>query len=162
VPALLLLVVSLVLTACAGPDETGTLPQRVRAYASATQFGQSVGTLYGDGQRIAKVVQLHRGTGAIHTACGVLLTDTGAVEGNLPSPDVELTEALNSAATLDYQAGTDCYNGGGTNAALMDKSARLLSQADAALRKAVARVETITGRSWPTTTTTSPDAGTPF
>jgi hypothetical protein len=158
----LLLSVSVLLTACAGPDQTGTLQQRVRAYTSSTQLGQNIGTLYGDGQRIAEVVRLHRGTGAIHTDCGVLETDTANVEENLPSPDITLTLELNSAVTLDYEAGTDCYNGGGTNAALMNKSSRLLAQADTELRKAVARVEVITGHPVSTTTTTSPDSGSMF
>jgi hypothetical protein len=155
----LVVVGALALTACAGPDQTGTLAQRVRAWTSATQFGQSVGTLYGDGQRIHKVIRLDRGTGAIHTDCGVLITDTGTVESNLPTPDQTLTDALNSAATLDYQAGTDCYNGGGTDQALMRKANREMAQADAALHRAVARVEQITDATVSTTTTTNPDQG---
>jgi hypothetical protein len=158
VPAFVI-VAAVTLTACAGADQRGTLEQRVTAWSSATQFGQSVGTLYGDGQRIHKVIRLQRGAGAIHTDCGVLITDTGTVESNLPSPDQALTDALNSAATLDYQAGTDCYNGGGTDQALMRKANREMDQADAALRRAVARVEHLTRARVSTTTTTNPDQG---
>lgn len=154
-----LLVAALTLTGCAGPDETGTFAHRVTAWVDGTQFGQNVGTLEGDGARITKVVDTHRGTGAIHTACGVLESDAGTAYATLPSPDTTLTLDVNQAVQLDEEAGTDCYNAGATNLSLLRTSAELRSQADTELRQAVERVESIIGGTVSTTTTTSPNDG---
>ncbi len=150
------------LSACAGPDETGTLVHRVQAWTSGTGFGQTVGTLYGDGQRVSAVVAERHGTGAIHTACGVLETDAGTADSNLPTPDEQLTAELSQAVELDYRAATDCYTAGATDGRLLAQSAALRSSADALLRRSVALVESITGHTVSTTTTTNPDAGSIF
>lgn len=156
------LVVALLVSGCAGPDETGTLQHRVRAWELGTQFGQTVGTLYGDGARIDELVQDHHGTGAIHTACGVLQDDAGTADSGLPSPDPTLTTDLNDAVQDEYQAGIDCYQAGAANTSLLHKSAALRSQADRLLKAALARADAITGVDVSTTTTTSSDAGSIF
>jgi hypothetical protein len=105
------------------------------------------------------VIALHRGTGAVHTACGVLETDSATAYSNLPTPDETLTQLINRGAALDYKAGTDCYNGGGTDATLMARSARERAQAAADLAAAVGLVEYLTARPLSTTTTTQPGGG---
>jgi hypothetical protein len=152
-------VVACSVSACAGPDQQGTLKQRVSAWTSSAQFAEAVGTLYGDAQHVDQVVRLGRGTNAIHTACAVLLSDTDAAEEYLPSPDLTMTDALNTAVTLDFDAGTDCFNGAGKNAALMRTSAQLRARADTALKVAVSRADQILGTTVATTTTTTPDDG---
>jgi hypothetical protein len=150
---------ALVLAGCAAPDQSGTLPHRVSVWASTTSFGETVGTLEADTRSVDGVIRLHRGPGAIHTACGVLETDAATAESNLPTPDARLTGYVDRAATLDFRAGTDCYNGGGTDAKLMARSARERAQARAALTAAVARVQQLTHHVLSTTTTTEIGGG---
>jgi hypothetical protein len=154
-----LVAAALLLGACAGADQSGSLPHRVAVWVSSTGFGETAGTLQGDTRSVDGVISQHRGTGAIHTACGVLENDSANAESNLPTPDVTLTHDIDRAATLDYKAGTDCYDGGGTDAALMARSARERAQASAALSAAVRRVARLTGRPLATTTTTEPGGG---
>lgn len=144
------------LGACAAADQSGPLPHRVSVWVGSTGFGQTAGTLEADTRSVDGVIKLHRGTGAIHTACGVLETDAATAESNLPTPDETLTHDIDRAATLDYEAGTDCYNGGGTNAPLMARSARERIEATAWLESAVQLVQHLTGQTLSTTTTTEP------
>jgi hypothetical protein len=150
---------SLGLSACAGADQQGSLSHRVATWASGTGYGQTVGTLLADNRSVDGVIALRRGTGAIHTACGVLETDSANAYSNLPTPDEQLTQEVELASTREAQAGADCYNGGGTNLSLMRKSARERAQGAAALVASVRLIERLTHRVLSTTTTTQPGGG---
>ena len=153
-------VAALVLTGCAGPDETGTTSQRVNAWVEGSALGSDVATLIADGSRVGAVLSAHSGgTGAVHTDCAVLTTDAEAANTDLPAPDPTLTTELSDAYTLEYNAGDNCYAAGTTNRSLLDKSATQRARAKALLLQALARVDLLTGHPVSTTTTTNPDAG---
>jgi len=142
-----------------GLGPTGTPRHQMSVWVQASQFGQTVGTLEGDAARVTRAVAQHKDVGIIHTICGVLLTDAQSANGNLPAPNSRLTDTLSLAFTLEYEAGNDCYSGGTSGTALLDKSARERSRAHAQLVRALALVEQVEGRSVPTTTTTQPGGG---
>lgn len=141
-----------------GTGTTGTPGQRVRAWVNGSGLGQSIGTVVGDAARVRVAVDEHKGTGVLHTDCGVLLTDAQAGNGELPTPNGALTGLLSSGYTLAYEAGNDCYNSGGTNATLLARATKERIQAEAKLQEAVALVEALTGSPLSTTTTTQPGA----
>jgi hypothetical protein len=144
---------------CAGPDQTGSPSQRMRAWVQGTGFGASVGTLQADGQRIGQVTAQNRGAGAIRTDCALLTTDAEAANSNLPSPDDQVTQQLAQAYSLLYGAGTDCYSAGSANRSLMARSARQRTQATTLLDRVLAEIRHITGSSVSTTTTAPPPGG---
>lgn len=143
-----------------GISPGGTPRQQLQRWVTDTQVGQSIGTLTADGRNVGKVVSLHRGTLAVHTACGVLTTDAEAANSHLPSPNTEITQLLARAYTLEYRAGTDCYNAGQSNTSLLARSAAERAQAEAIFTQVLQRLATLTGHAVPTTTTTQPTAGT--
>ena len=149
----------LAFVAYGGTGTSGTPTQDLRAWISDTGFGQSVGTVVGDAARVRVAVDAHKGSGVLHTDCGVLLTDAQSANGELPTPNGELTDLLSSAYALAYDAGTDCYNSGGTNHTLLAKATKERIQAEAKLQEAVNLAAQLTGRTVSTTTTTSPDDG---
>ncbi len=103
---------ALVLGACAGPDETGTMAQRVSAWASSTGFTGEIGTISADIDRVARVAA-HGSPGAIRADCAVLSSDTAEAHQNLPTPDQGLTETLVRAYGEASNAAEDCYAGAG-------------------------------------------------
>jgi hypothetical protein len=137
----------------------GTPAQQLRQWADGTGLGSSVGTLLADDRRIASVVAEHRGTGAVHADCAVLLNDAEAANTELPTPDSQVTSLLAGAYDRLGAAANDCYRAGADDAALQARSARQRAQAGAALMAALDRIRSITGRSVPTTTTTQPNGG---
>ncbi len=137
----------------------GTPTQRVRNWVSGSGLGQSVGTVEGDAARVGVALDEHKSVGVLHTDCGVLLTDAQSANGELPTPDSQLTDLLSSAYALAYDAGNDCYNSGGTNKKLLDKATKEGIEAEAKLQQAVNLVGQLIGRPLSTTTTTQPDDG---
>jgi hypothetical protein len=142
-----------------GTATGGTQKDQLRAWVEGTGFGQSVGTVVGDAARVRLAVDEHKGSGVLHTDCGVLLTDAQSANGELPTPDAELTQLLSSGYALANDAGFDCYNSGGTNASLLAKSTKERIEAEAKLQQAVTLVDQLTGMTVSTTTTTEPDDG---
>jgi hypothetical protein len=140
-----------------GPS--GTPRQQVTNWVKASQFGQTVGTLEGDAARVTTAVAQHKDTGIIHTICGVLLTDAQSANGDLPTPNSQLTDTLSRAYTLEYEAGNNCYAGGATGRALLEKSSTERIEAHADLVRALALVDQVLSRSVATTTTTEPGGG---
>jgi len=132
---------------------TGTARQQLTGWVQASQFGQTVGTLEGDAARVTLAVAGGEDTGTIHTDCGVLLTDAQSANGDLPTPNRQLTLTLSDAYTLEYEAGNNCYSGGATGRSLLAKSAGQRSDAHADLVRAVGLVEQVLGRRVATTTT---------
>jgi hypothetical protein len=138
---------------------SGSTADQVRSWVDGTGLGQSIGTVVGDAARVREALAAHRGAGVLHTDCGVLLTDAQSANGELPAPDSELTDLLSSGYALAYDAGYDCYNSGGTNAALVAKANTERIKAEAKLQQAVNLVGQLLGSTLSTTTTTQPGNG---
>ncbi len=138
---------------------TGSASQQVRSWANGTGLGQSIGNVVGDAARVRAAVDSHRGPGVLHTDCGVLLSDAQSANGELPSPNSQLTDLLSSGYALAYDAGNDCYNSNGTDRTLIDRATRERIEAEAKLQQAVNLVDRLAGFTMSTTTTTQPDAG---
>jgi hypothetical protein len=90
-------------TSCAGEDQMGSPAHRMSVWVTGTNFGADIGTLVADNARIAKVVP--NGSGAVHAACGTLVTDAEMANTELPSPDPEVTDLLTKAYGLEGTAG---------------------------------------------------------
>lgn len=144
------------LASCSSPPSLGA---RVTQWVSANQFGQSVGTLLADNQRIVTVVRQGQGAGALRASCGVLESDASTADGSLPTPDTQLTAALNQAFHDEAAAANRCYGASPAEHAVLQATVRVLTRADALLESAVQQVSGITGTVPPTTTTTVPGGG---
>jgi hypothetical protein len=144
------------LTSCAGEDQRGSPAHRMSVWVSGTNLGEDIGTLVADNARIAKVVP--NGSGAVHAACGTLVTDAEMANTELPSPDPEVTDLLTKAYGLEGTAGNECYDAGSTNKKLLAESARNAIKAEALSSEALQRIRAIDGKA-PATTTTVGNSG---
>jgi hypothetical protein len=142
-----------------GTGKSGTPTQQVKAWVNGTGLGQSLGTVLGDAARVRVAVDEHKGSGVLHTDCGVLLTDAESANTELPTPNGDLTQLLSSGYTDAYDAGTDCYNSGGTNEKLLARATKERIESEANLQQALTLVDQLIGSTLSTTTTTQPDAG---
>jgi hypothetical protein len=138
---------------------SGSPTAQVRSWAAGTTLGQSIGTVMGDAARVRAAFDAHRGTGVLHTDCGVLLADAQSANGSLPSPNHQLTDLLSSGYALAYDAGTDCYNSNGTDRTLIERATRERIEAEAKLQQALNLVDRLLGLTLSTTTTTQPGVG---
>ena len=136
----------------------GTPAQQLAAWVTRYDLGSSIGTLTADAAAVDRVAAARAGAGAYHTVCGVLTTDAEAANSNLPTPDTQVTLWLTQAYDLEYRAGVDCYDAA-SSPAKADASARGRAQAASYLRRALIRIQALTGRSIATTTTTGPGGG---
>jgi hypothetical protein len=125
--------------------------------ALGTGLGGDIGTLNADNARVALVVP--NGTGAVHAACGTIEVDADMANGELPSPDAQVTDWLSAAYGLEGAAGTQCYNAGATNRGLLAQSARNTAKAHALFQRALIRIQSIIGKPVATTTTTDNATG---
>jgi hypothetical protein len=125
-------------------------------WVNGTSFGEDIGTLVADNARIAKVVP--NGTGALHAACGTLVTDAEMANTELPSPDPEVTDLLTTAYGLEGTVGNECYDAGSTNRSLLAESERNAIRADALYNEVLQRIRAIDGKV-PVTTTTAGNSG---
>jgi hypothetical protein len=144
------------LTSCAGEDQRGSPAHRMSVWVNGTNFGQDIGTLVADNARIAMVVP--NGTGAVHAACGTLVTDAEMANTELPSPDPEVTALLTKAYGLEGTVGNECYDAGSTNKKLLAEAARHAIKAEALYNEALQRIRAIDGKV-PATTTTVGNSG---
>jgi hypothetical protein len=151
------LVSALALTSCAGEDQQGSAAHRMSVWVSGTGFGEDIGTLMADNARVPKDVA--NGTGAVHAACGTLLNDAQMANGQLPSPDPEVTTLLTQAYGLEGTAANQCYDAGATNDTLLRQSERNSIKAQALYTQAFERIRAIDGKSVATTTTTDHSSG---
>jgi hypothetical protein len=141
-------------------DQQGSPAHRLREWVSGTTLGEDIGTLVADNARVPRTVP--NGTGAVHAACGALEDDAEQFNASLPSPDYEITDWLSQAYGLEGTAGTECYNAGTTNKALLDKSYRAAIKAEALYQKVISRVRALDGVPVSTTTTTDNNPGSIF
>jgi hypothetical protein len=142
-----------------GTGRSGTPGQEMRAWVANTGFAQALGTVVGDAARVRIAVDARKGAGVLHTDCGVLLTDAQSANGDLPTPNATVTRLLSAGYALAYDAGTDCYNSGGTDRSLVARATKERIQAEAKLQQAVNLVDRLTGSTVSTTTTTPPGGG---
>ncbi len=77
----------------------------------------------------------------------------------LPSPDPDVNQLLNSAYTLEQAAANDCYNAGTTNTKLLTKAEHEGIKAEALYNETLQRIRQIDGKTVPTTTTTDNSTG---
>jgi hypothetical protein len=145
------------LTSCAGEDQMGSPAHRMSVWVNGTNFGEDIGTLVADNARIAKVAP--NGSGAVHAACGTLVTDAEMANTELPSPDPEVTDLLTQAYGLEGTAGNQCYDAGSTNRKLLAESARNAIKAEALYNEVLQRIGAIDGKVPVTTTTTVSNSG---
>lgn len=151
--------VPLLLAACAGAEMSGTPAHRISTWVSGAGAGPAIGAIEADNAAIDRALAAHSPAGIIRTACALLSNDASAGNSNLPTPDDQLTTALENAYQVEYSAGNNCYSGAGGNASLLRRSADERRQGAADLAQAVRRITAVTGQVPSTTTTTSPDGG---
>ncbi len=145
---------------CAGEDQMGSPSHRMQEWVGGTGLGEEIGTLVADNARIAKDVP--NGTGAVHGACATLEDDAEMANGELPTPDADLTILLSNAYELEGTAGNECYSAGATNTKLLSKAEKAAARANVLYGKAVARITAVDGLPVSTTTTTDNNPGSIF
>ena len=148
---------ALTLTSCAGADQQGDAAQRMSAWVVGTSVGSDIGTLIADDARVPKVAP--NGSGALHAACSTMLNDAEMAYAELPSPDPDLNQLLNSAYMLEQTAANDCYDAGGPHTKLLTESVRDGIKAQALFNEALQRIRQIDGKAVSTTTTTDNSTG---
>jgi hypothetical protein len=126
-------------------------------WVGGTGLGQDIGTLMADNARVPKDVA--NGTGAVHAACGTLLNDAQMANGELPSPDPQVTDLLTKAYGLEGTAANQCYDAGATNSTLLHQSERNSIKAEALYNQVLQRIQAIAGKPVSTTTTTDNSTG---
>jgi hypothetical protein len=151
-PAALLLLFGLGAASCAGADQVGSPAHRMSVWVGGTGFGEHIGTLVADNARIPK--DAPNGTGAVHAACATLTVDAEMANGELPTPDSEVTDWLSTAYGLEGTAGNDCFSAGSNNQKLLATAERDTAKADALYVRVLARIRSIDGAVVSTTTTT--------
>jgi hypothetical protein len=155
--ALLLIVVVFAAAGCAGEDQQGSPAHRMSEWVGGTGLGGDIGTLNADNARIK--LDVPNGTGAVHAACGTVEVDADMANGELPSPDSQVTDWLSTAYGLEGTAATQCYNAGATNTKLLTESERTTAKAHALFERALIRIQSIIGHPVATTTTTDNATG---
>ncbi|HEX3459635.1 MAG TPA: hypothetical protein VHT49_01910 [Acidimicrobiales bacterium] len=147
---------SIALAGCAGQEQAGTPAHQVTEWVSGAGAGSSIGTVEVDIKNVNLAFSQRDPAGEIRSVCGLLVTDAGTANGNLPTPDQQLSDDLATAYATAYDAGTDCYNGSGGNQKLLATSATLRAKAQAQMATAIARITAVTGHVPSTTTSTAP------
>jgi hypothetical protein len=148
----LLVLVGVGAASCAGEDQMGSASHRMSSWVKGTSLGEDIGTLVADNARLPKDV--HNGTRAVHAACGTMLDDAEMANGELPTPDAQVTDWLSTAYNLEGTAANECYSAGSTNKKLLTKAEGETTKAEALYSRALIRIESIDGREPSTTTTT--------
>jgi hypothetical protein len=149
------LAAAVTLSSCAGEDQEGSPAHRMSVWVSGTGFGADIGTLMADNARIPKVAP--NGSGALHAACGTLVTDAEMANTELPAPDPEVTDLLYKAYGLEGTAGNECYNAASSKQ-LLAEAERNAIKAEALYNEALQRIRTVDGQV-PVTTTTAGNSG---
>lgn len=148
----LVLTVALTLTSCAGADQQGSAAHRMSVWVKGTGLGADIGTLVADNARIPKAAP--NGSGALHGACATLLSDAEMANGELPSPDPQVTAWLSQAYTFEATAGNQCYDAGGPHTSLLSHAEHNAIKAEALYAQVLQRIRQLDGVTVSTTTTT--------
>jgi len=154
----LLVLGALLVTGCAGQEQSGSPAVRITTWVQGAGGGSAIGTVEVDSRNIDQALAHHDAPASIRTVCALLTNDAETAIGNLPTPDTLLTNELNTAFEDGAAAGDDCYAGAGGNARLLGRSASERVRLGPLLLTAVDRITELTGHT-PTTATTAPQAG---
>lgn len=147
---------SVALAGCSGQEQSGTPAQQVSVWVAGAGAGSSIGTIEVDIKNVDLAFSQHDPSGQIRSVCALMASDAGIGNGNLPTPDQELSNDLSTAYATAYDAGTDCYKGAGSNSKLLATSAAGRTRTNTQLTTALDRITSITGHVPSTTTTTAP------
>lgn len=135
----------------------------LESWVAGTKLGQSIGTLQGDGALFDRAVAARKKPRVVRTICLAMAADAGNANGELPSPDVTVTQLLARAYGLYYDAAQECAGGSTLTPGVLRRSARQRRVASELFSRVLRRVATLTGAAVPTTTTTIPNlTGTAF
>jgi hypothetical protein len=116
-----------------------------------------------DSRNIDQALAHHNSSATLKTVCALMTTDAQTAIGNLPTPDTELTDDLNTAYEDAAAAGNDCYSGSGGDQSLLNKSAAERAKLGPLLAAAISRIVSITGHTPSTSTTLATgDGNDPF
>jgi hypothetical protein len=152
--ALLILTASL-LAGCAGREQMGTPSANMAIWAKSTSMGERIGQIAGDAKRVSDLHAHPRSALTLRTVCAVLLVDVQSSNGDLPSPNEQVSNLLSSAYEHFSKAGLACSDeatAGKTSPSA--KTLAYLGVGNIALRRALSQAEVITGAVIATTTTT--------
>jgi len=151
------LAVAAALGGCTGQEQSGTPSQRVTTWMRSVG-GAGIGNVEVASRNIDLVIATHNVAAAVREACALLSNEAQTAIGNLPAPDEQLTNQLDTAYMDATAAGDDCYGGAGGNAKLLARSAKERTELMGLLATAVDHVRSVTGQT-PTTDTTAPQSG---
>ena len=112
-----------------------------------------------DSRNVDLALSHHNSPAALKEVCALLTTDAQTAIGNLPTPDNQLTNDLNTAYEDAASAGNNCYNGSNGSKTLLRKSAAERVQLAPLLATAVDRIVYITGHTPSTSTTLATGGG---
>jgi hypothetical protein len=149
---------AMALGGCAGEEASGTPAQQVNTWMRDGAGGSGIGTVEVDSKNVDLALSKHNKPAAIKEVCALLSNDAQTAIGNLPTPDQELTDALNTAYEDATAAGDDCFNGANGDKQLLARSAAERAKLVTLLAAATERAQEITGQT-PTTATTAPPSG---
>src|SRR5665213_1870955 len=88
---------AIVLGGCAGQEQSGTPAQQVSTWMLAGGGGSGIGNVEVDSKNVDLALSQHNKPAAIREVCSLLSNDAQTGIGNLPTPDEQLTMALNAA-----------------------------------------------------------------
>lgn len=145
-----------------GRHSSGSTRERLSSWLAASNLSQDLGAIHNAGLAIDRALDGPNPVATLHTVCSVLSVTAEKANSTLPSPSSKLNVMLSRAYTLEYEAGTNCYDAGPTGKALLAKSAAERATAQEILERATAYLETLTGKTVSTTTTTVITTGTEF
>jgi len=155
--AIVLVLGAVVLAGCGGPRASAPTASQVSTWMTTANAGTAIGQVEADSRNIDHVLARHEPASAIKAACALLTTDALTAIGNLPSPDIALTNALNTAYQAASAAGSDCFTGAsGNDKALFRRSALERARLVPLLTAAADRYRTLTGHTPSTSTTRAP------
>jgi hypothetical protein len=152
--ALLVTVASSMVAGCT-LDQTGTPASQISGWLTTSGGGAAIGQVEVDSRNVNLAVSRHNSPAALKEVCALLTTDAQTAIGNLPTPDNQLTNDLNTAYEDAATAGNNCYNGSDGSKSLLRKSAAERAQLAPLLATAVDRIVYITGHTPSTSTTLS-------
>ncbi|HUY30600.1 MAG TPA: hypothetical protein VMV02_06355 [Acidimicrobiales bacterium] len=125
------------LAACSGL--TGSHAHKVAQWAAGAGVLASVRLVKADVRAVGAGIA-REALVATHTACDGLASDAASAYGELPTPDVALTDALSAAYLAYTRAAQDCSDAGSFAAGAFARYQREVAIADRELRGAERRL----------------------
>jgi hypothetical protein len=152
------LLVAVALGGCAGQEQSGPPARQLSTWLRDGGGGSGIGNVEIASRNVDLALAQHNKPAAIKEVCALLSNDAQSAIGNLPTPDEQLTSALNAAYVVATSAGDDCYNGAAGATRLLARSAAERVKLFSLLAAAIRRAAEVTGQT-PTTDTSVPPTG---